>query len=250
MLVGCKWVFMVKCRADRSIERYKVRFVAKGYKQTYGINYQETFAPIAKINTVQVLLALAVNLEWPLQQLDVKNAFLNENLEEEVYLDLLSSFDKEKEDGKVAWFDRFTKALRHQEYNQAQSNHTLVYRHRGEKVTIPIVYVDDIILTRDDRYEMEGIKKKLAVEFEMKDLVTLRYFVGVEVARSKQVISMSQRKPVLDLLNEIGMLGCKPVDTLVDPNLKLREQSNESPVNKGSSNLPIYLIRGQILPLQ
>ena len=118
------------------------------------------------------------------------------------------------------------------------------------KVTIPIVYVDDIILTRDDRYEMEGIKKKLAVEFEMKDLGTLRYFVGVEVARSKQVISMSQRKPVLDLLNEIGMLGCKPVDTLVDPNLKLREQSNESPVNKGSSNLPIYLIRGQILPLQ
>ena len=102
MLVGCKWVFMVKCRADRSIERYKVRFVAKGYKQTYGINYQETFAPIAKINTVQVLLALAVNLEWPLQQLDVKNAFLNENLEEEVYLDLLSSFDKGKEDGKVA----------------------------------------------------------------------------------------------------------------------------------------------------
>ena len=111
-----------------------------------------------------------MNLEWPLQQLDVKNAFLNENLEEEVYLDLLSSFDKEKEDGKVAWFDHFTKALRHQEYNQAQSNHTLVYRHRGEKITIPIVYVDDIILTRDDRYEMEGIKKKLAVEFEMKDL--------------------------------------------------------------------------------
>ena len=83
-----------------------------------------------------------------------------------------------------AWFDRFTKAFLQQEYKQVQSNHTLFYKHKNGKTTILIVYVDDIILTEDDKAEMERLKKKLALEFEMKDLGTLRYFLGMEVARN------------------------------------------------------------------
>ena len=75
--VGCKWFFTVKCRADGSVDRYKARLVAKGFTQTYGIDYQETFALVAKINSIRVLLSLAVNFNWPLYQLDVKHAFLN-----------------------------------------------------------------------------------------------------------------------------------------------------------------------------
>lgn len=77
-LVGCKWFFTSKYKADRSIERHKVRLVEKGYIQTHGINYTEIFAPVVKLNTILVLLSLPTNLDWPIQQLDINNVFLNE----------------------------------------------------------------------------------------------------------------------------------------------------------------------------
>ena len=124
-------------------------------------------------------------------------------------------------------------------YTQAQSDHTLFYRHNDGKVTILIVYEDDIIVTRNDPMEMEQLKEKLAAKFETKDLGPLRYFLGMEVARNKSGISVSQRKNILDLLKETGMLGCKPVDTPMDPVKKIGEQKESTPVDTKTYQRPI-----------
>ena len=91
--IGCKWVFMIKYKSDRTIKRHKARLVAKDFTQTFEVDYTETFAPVLKLNSVRILISIAVNLDWPLHQMDVKNALLNGTLEEEVYMDLPPGFE-------------------------------------------------------------------------------------------------------------------------------------------------------------
>ncbi|OMO54865.1 Integrase, catalytic core [Corchorus capsularis] len=174
--VGCRWVYTVKHKADGTVERFKARLVAKGYTQTYGIDYTETFAPVAKINNVRVLLSLAANMDWPLRQFDVKNAFLHGELSEEIYIELPPGNDPD---------------------------------------------------------ERKALQEYLSREFEMKDLGCLKYFLGIEVSRSKKGIFLSQRKYALDLLHETGMSACQPADTPVEEGLKLCVEADQVPVDKG-----------------
>ncbi|CAN1188688.1 Retrovirus-related Pol polyprotein from transposon TNT 1-94 [Linum perenne] len=247
--VDCKWLFTVKYRADGAVERFKARLVARGFTQSYGVDYEETFAPVAKLNTIKILLSLVVNLDWPLHQLDVKNAFLNGDLAEEVYMNLPPGIRKPRPDlvcklrkalyglkqSPRAWFERFTNAVKKGGYYQCQTDHTLFVKHSSTgRMSILIVYVDDIIITGDDVEEIQNLKAQLATEFEIKDLGNLKYFLGMEVSRSANGIVISQRKYVLDLLKETGMLDCKPIDTPMEANKQLSKKEDIPSVDKGS----------------
>jgi hypothetical protein len=245
--VGCRWIFTVKHNADGSVSRYKARLVARGFTQTYGIDYDETFAPVAKMNTIRVLLSLAANMDWPLKQFDVKNAFLHGNLSEEVYMDLPPGYGTNPSTNLVcklkkslyglkqsprAWFGRFTQSMRQFGYKQSNSDHTLFFKHHNSRITVLIIYVDDMVITGDDSEEIERLQQQLASEFEMKDLGNLKYFLGIEVARGRDGIFLCQRKYVLDLLAETGMLDCKPISTPIEQNHRLAEYPDQNPTNQ------------------
>nr|CAN70109.1 hypothetical protein VITISV_001696 [Vitis vinifera] len=200
--VGCRWIYIVKYKADDSIERFKARLVAKEYTQTYGIDYTKTFTPVAKINTVRVLLSLAANLDWSLQQFDVKNAFLHGEMH---------GVRKAMSEGMqieevIVW------SMRAFGYRQSNSDHTLFLKKQHGKIMALIVYVDDMVVTGNDPEERKTLQNYLSREFEMKDLGPLKYFLGIE---------------------EIGMSGCQPVNTPIEEGLKLCVKSNQVSTDKG-----------------
>nr|GEY69480.1 putative ribonuclease H-like domain-containing protein [Tanacetum cinerariifolium] len=132
-----------------------------------------------------------------------------------------------------AWFGRFTLAMKNNGFKQSNSDHTLFLNHRGNLITCLIIYVDDMIVTGDDKEEITKLKKYLFTEFEMKDLGRLKYFLGIEVLRSKQGIFMCQKRYTLDLLVETGMIDCKPAYTLMIVNQKLYMEEKAKLADKG-----------------
>nr|GEW67900.1 putative ribonuclease H-like domain-containing protein [Tanacetum cinerariifolium] len=136
--------------------------------------------------------------------------------------------------------DRFTLAMRKYGFKQCNSDHTLFLKRKGKLVTCLIIYVDDMIITGNDKEEMTRLRTNLFKEFKMKDLGRLKYFLGIEVLRSKQGIFIFQKKYVFDLLAETGMIDCKPVDTPMMVNQKLYIEEKAKLADKGRSCEPIH----------
>ena len=242
--IGCRWVYTVKVGPDGQVDRLKARLVAKGYSQVYGSDYGDTFSPVAKIASVRLLLSMAAMCSWPLFQLDIKNVFLHGDLAEEVYMKQPPGFVAQGQSGLVcrlhrspyglkqsprAWFDRFSSVV--QEFGMLRStvDHSVFYhRNSSGQCIYLVVYVDDIFITGSDQDGIQKLKQHLFTHFQTKDLGKLKYFLGIEIAQSSSGVVLSQRKYALDILEETGMLYCKPVDTPMDPNVKLVPGQGES----------------------
>ncbi|RVW75547.1 Retrovirus-related Pol polyprotein from transposon RE1 [Vitis vinifera] len=209
-VVGCKWVFAVKVHPDDSVARLKARLVARGYAQTYGVDYSDTFSPVAKLNSVRLFISIAASQQWMIHQLDIKNAFLHGDLEEEVYL--------EQPPGFVAQGDKEIQAFG---MNKSEKDHSVFYKKSAAGIILLVVYVDDIVITGNDHAGISDLKTFMHSKFHTKDLGELKYFLGIEVSRSKKGMFLSQRKYVLDLLKETGKIEAKPCTTPMVPNVQL-----------------------------
>lgn len=188
--VRCRWVYTVKVCLDGYIDRLKARFVAKGYTQIYGLDYGDTFSPVAKITSIRLLLAMAAIHHWPLYQLDIKNAFLHGELDEEIYMEQPPGFVAHGESGLVCrlrrclyglkqsppgWFGKFNSVVQKFGLKWSQADHSVFYYHSSSGTCIYLVaYVDDIVITGDDQQKISELKKYLVSHFETKDLGMLR----------------------------------------------------------------------------
>ncbi|KAK1408324.1 hypothetical protein QVD17_39996 [Tagetes erecta] len=228
--IGCKWVFKIKHDPSGEISRYKARLVAKGYSQREGIDFDETFSPVVKMVTIRVVFSLAVQHNWPLYQLDVDNAFLYGDLNEEVYMKPPEGYYSPNEtrvcrlkrslyglkQASRMWNEKLVSVLINFGFFQSKCDHSLFIKSVDSVVIIALVYVDDIILTGNNLDEINNIKKMLNSQFLIKDLGLLKYFLGIEVIRTDSTLCLSQRKYCMDLLTEYGLSGCKPAKTPIE----------------------------------
>lgn len=231
--IDCKWVYKSKTRSDGSIERYKARLVAKCYHQEYGIDYEETFAPVARLTSVRSLLAIAAAKHWQLFQMDVKNAFLNGDLQEEVYMKPPPGYAHPPQkvcrlrralyglkQAPRAWFAKFSSTVRRFGFRSSPHDNALFIRNTSKGSVILLLYVDDMIITGDDSDGIQDLKHSLSKEFEMKDLGKLNYFLGLEVTSNSQGYFLSQAKYASDLISCAGLTDNKVASSPLEVNAK------------------------------
>ncbi|GJY44007.1 putative RNA-directed DNA polymerase [Tanacetum coccineum] len=214
-VVDGKWVYRLKRDKNGAIIRYKARFVAKGCRQQPGIDFHETFSPVVKSTTIRAVLSLAVTNDWPLRQLDIQNAFLHGNLKEQVYMKQPPGFIDPQRPNHVcllhkslyglkqaprAWFERLSKALFDLGFKGSKTDPSLFIYSRGDTLLYILVYVDDIIVTGNNKGTIDNIICQLGSAFALKDLGPLNYFLGIEIVSHVSGILLSQKKYILELL--------------------------------------------------
>jgi hypothetical protein len=245
--IGCKWIYKPKFKSDGSIDKYKARLVAKGYSQTEGIDYVETFAPVAKLNTIRMLIALATKYHWKLHQLDVKSAFLNGELKEEVYLTQPEGFVEKGQEHLVcklkkalyglkhaprSWYEKIDSFFLQQGFMRSKSDPNLYtkFDEQGYIVLISL-YVDDLIITGNAEKLIDEIKEQLSKVFEMKDLGELHYCLGLEVWRNAGQTFVCQSKYIREILKRFKMDQCKSSSVPMQQNVKLSCDDGSKEVN-------------------
>ncbi|GKB57812.1 putative RNA-directed DNA polymerase [Tanacetum coccineum] len=215
--VGSKWLFKKKTDMDGNIHTYKARLVEKGFTQTYGVDFKETFSPVADIKAIRILIAIAAYYDYETWQMDVKTAFLNGRLKEDVYMVQPEGFVNPKHPGRYG----FTQNL----------DEPYVYkRASGSIIVFLILYVDDILLIGNNIPMLQDVKSWLGKCFAMKDLGEAAYILGIKIYRdrSKRLIGLSQNTYIDKILKRFKMDTSKRGTIPMQPNVDLRKSQGPS----------------------
>lgn len=245
--IGLKWIFKVKRNSDGSINKYKSRLVAKGYIQRHGIDFEEVFAPVARIETVRFIIGFAASYGWEVHHLDVKTAFLHGELKEDVYVMQPEGFVVAGSENKVyklkkalyglrqaprAWNEKLNKALEKLRFSKCVKEPSLYHKKEEDDLLLVAVYVDDLLITGSSTTMISEFKKQMSTIFEMSDLGLLTYYLGIEVVQNKDGITLTQTRYAKRILQETGMDDCNAVLTPMDAGLVLSKAPEEQSVDE------------------
>ena len=248
-VVGNRWVFKIKRKADGTIDRFKARLVAQGFTQTQGLDYNEVFSPVARSSTIRGLLAIANHKDWDIHQMDVKAAFLNSELDYEVFMEQPKGFIDEVNKDYVCklkrclyglkqssrcWNLTLDEFLKSNDYIRCGADECVYIKifndeTKGEQFVIHVIYVDDIINMSNNLTVLENEKGLLSDKFEMVDNGELHYVLGMMVKRNRQTqtLSLSQPSYLETVLEKFGMSDCKPVSTPMDLGTHFQKRTQE-----------------------
>lgn len=241
-----KWVYKLKPDAEGLLKKHKARLVAKGYVQQPGVDYEDAFAPVARIETIRLLIALAASNNWEIHHLDVKTAFLHGDLKEVVYVSQPEGFEVKGEEHKVyklskslyglrqaprAWNTKLDQILKELKFIKCCKEQSVYRKIEGDQLLIIAVYVDDILVTGTSLAMINKFKEGMSKNFEMTDLGKLTYYLGIEVSQESAGISLKQEKYVLKVLKEAGMNTCNSAQVPMEPGLKLTKAETEPEVD-------------------
>jgi transposase InsO family protein len=264
--IGSKWVFKIKYDSKGNIEKYKARLVAKGYSQMEGIDYNETFAPVAKFNSIRILISLAAKYDLELHQMDVKTAFLNGNLEEEIYMQQPEAFIEQGKENKVcrlqksiyglkqagrSWYKKIDDFFLKLGFQRTHADCCVYHQEQEDIILLIAIYVDDLIILSNDLDSLNYLKAELSKKFEMKDLGEAHYILGIEVCRNRQEksIRISQSKYIDDILRRFNMTDSLSVSTPLEIGLKLNKgmAPSSEEERKEMENIPYKSAVGSLM---
>ncbi|WVZ93189.1 hypothetical protein U9M48_039191 [Paspalum notatum var. saurae] len=234
--IGTKWVFKNKQSEDGMVVRNKTRLVTQGFCQKEGIDYEETFAPVARLEAIRILLAFAASKGFKLQQMDVKSAFLNGFIEEEVYVRQPPGFESAKFPDRVyklrkalyglkqaprAWYARLKSFLLKSGFVMGSVDKTLFLLSRGDDTLIVQIYVDEIIFGGPSHALVSSFAEQMSREFEMSLMGELQFFLGLQIKQSPKGNFVHQAKYTRDILKKFNMGDSKPMTTPMSTNTAL-----------------------------
>ncbi|GJX67616.1 retrovirus-related pol polyprotein from transposon TNT 1-94 [Tanacetum coccineum] len=235
-VIGTKWVFRNKLDENGIVSRNKARLVAQGYNQQEGIDYDETYAPVARLESIRILLAIACANDFKLYQMDVKSAFLNGFINEEVYVAQPPGFiDFQKpnyvyklkkalyglKQAPKAWYDRLKAFLIKHEYSMGMVDNTLFTKKSKSHLIIVQIYVDDIIFGSTSQNLCDDFAKIMHDEFEMSIIGKLNFFLGLQIKQMEDGIFFNQSKYIKEMLKKFGLEDSKPTKTPMSTEIKL-----------------------------